>query len=76
MLTGTHPWMNLTSLAALYAIGNHKTPEIPCNISFEAKDFLEHCFKIKPEARPTASELLQHPFIQNVGSFDFKVSPM
>ncbi|CAO3678438.1 unnamed protein product [Rhizopus stolonifer] len=72
MITGTHPWMNLTSLAALYAIGNHKTPEIPCNVSSEAKDFLRQCFKIKPEERPTASELLQHPFVQNVDSFDFK----
>ncbi|KAG1147023.1 hypothetical protein G6F37_011854 [Rhizopus arrhizus] len=72
MLTGTHPWMHLTSLAALYAIGNHKSPEIPSNISVEAKDFLEQCFKIKPEDRPTAKELLRHPFVQNDESFNFK----
>ncbi|KAG1621894.1 hypothetical protein G6F46_001272 [Rhizopus delemar] len=72
MLTGTHPWMHLTSLAALYAIGNHKSPEIPSHISAEAKDFLEQCFKIKPEDRPTAKELLRHPFVQNDESFHFK----
>ncbi|CEI89533.1 Putative STE/STE11 protein kinase [Rhizopus microsporus] len=72
MLTGTHPWMHLTSLAALYAIGNHKSPEIPSNISSEAKDFLEQCFRINPEDRPTAKQLLEHPFVQPNDSFNFK----
>lgn len=74
MMTGEHPWMELTSLAALYQIGNHKAPAIPESASDEARDFLQSCFQIKPEDRPTASELLQHPFVQPDPTFDFKES--
>ncbi|KAL9550173.1 hypothetical protein PS6_005697 [Mucor atramentarius] len=74
MITGEHPWMELTTLAALYQIGLHNAPAIPENISDEAKDFLGQCLRIKPEDRPTASELLQHPFVQIDPSFDFKES--
>ncbi|KAL9538821.1 hypothetical protein MBANPS3_010648 [Mucor bainieri] len=74
MVTGVHPWMELTTLAALYQIGLHNAPAIPENISDEAKDFLAQCLRIKPEDRPTATELLQHPFVQIDPSFDFKES--
>ncbi|CAO3613261.1 unnamed protein product [Mucor fragilis] len=74
MITGEHPWMELTTLAALYQIGLHNAPAIPENISDEAKDFLGQCLRIKPEDRPTATELLQHPFVQIDPSFDFKES--
>ncbi|KAI7888955.1 kinase-like domain-containing protein [Mucor mucedo] len=74
MVTGRHPWTELTTLAALYQIGSHKAPEIPSHLSDEAKDFLQLCLKIKPEDRPTASELLQHPFVQPDPTYDFKTS--
>ncbi|KAI8643959.1 kinase-like domain-containing protein [Parasitella parasitica] len=74
MITGEHPWMELTTLAALYQIGLHNAPAIPENISDEAKDFLGQCLRIKPEDRPTATELLAHPFVQIDPSFDFKES--
>ncbi|CEP18886.1 hypothetical protein [Parasitella parasitica] len=74
MITGEHPWMKLTTLAALYQIGLHNAPAIPENISDEAKDFLGQCLRIKPEDRPTATELLEHPFVKVDPSFDFKES--
>ncbi|KAI9475750.1 MAG: hypothetical protein EXX96DRAFT_601658 [Benjaminiella poitrasii] len=74
MITGEHPWMELTTLAALYQIGLHNAPAIPEHISDEAKDFLRQCLQIKPEDRPTAIELLQHPFVQLKPSFNFKES--
>lgn len=46
MITGEHPWMKLTTLAALYQIGLHNAPAIPENISDEAKDFLQLCLKM------------------------------
>jgi mitogen-activated protein kinase kinase kinase len=38
-------------------------PAIPSDISPEATDFLTRTFEIDHTARPTAAELLQHPFI-------------
>lgn len=46
MITGEHPWMELTTLAALYQIGLHNAPAIPENISDEAKDFLGQCLRM------------------------------
>lgn len=46
MITGEHPWMELTSLAALYQIGKHNAPAIPTTISDVAKDFLSMCLKM------------------------------
>ncbi|EMS56364.1 Mitogen-activated protein kinase kinase kinase 3 [Triticum urartu] len=50
--------------AAMFKVLN-KNPPLPDNLSHEAKDFLECCFKRNPAARPSASELLTHPFIRN-----------
>lgn len=38
-------------------------PVIPSDISPEAADFLKRTFEIDHNARPTAPELLKHPFI-------------
>ncbi|XP_078180042.1 mitogen-activated protein kinase kinase kinase NPK1-like [Carex rostrata] len=50
--------------AALYHVGCKKShPSIPEHLSSEAKDFLLKCFQKEPGLRPTASDLLQHPFV-------------
>jgi mitogen-activated protein kinase kinase kinase len=79
MLTGTHPWAELTQMQAIFRvsnllfigdfteltlqIGSMAKPATPSDISPEAADFLRMTFEIDHNARPTASELLQHPFI-------------
>ncbi|KIY43393.1 Pkinase-domain-containing protein [Fistulina hepatica ATCC 64428] len=68
MLTGEHPWAQLTQMQAIYKIGLSAKPEIPSDISSEAQDFLERTFELDPEARPSAAELLQHPFITCVSA--------
>jgi serine/threonine protein kinase len=52
----------------------NKDPPIPDNLSSEGKDFLKGCFKRIPSERPTASKLLEHPFIQNSNHFSQHVS--
>lgn len=42
--------------------------EIPKNISAECNDFIASCLKRNPKERPSASELLVHPFIADVVS--------
>ncbi|KAG6832139.1 hypothetical protein H0H87_002451 [Tephrocybe sp. NHM501043] len=63
MLTGEHPWAQLTQMQAIFKIGSSATPTIPSDISAEAQNFLQLTFELDHEARPSAAELLQHPWI-------------
>ncbi|RDB21078.1 Protein kinase byr2 [Hypsizygus marmoreus] len=63
MLTGEHPWAQLTQMQAIFKIGSSAKPTIPSDISAEAQDFLQLTFELDHEARPSAAELLQHPWI-------------
>ena len=65
MLTGKHPWPEYQNqLSALYAIAKATGgPPLPPNISETCKTFLNTCFASNPAERPSASELLQHPFV-------------
>ncbi|CAO2149058.1 unnamed protein product [Urochloa humidicola] len=62
MFTGKPPWSGLEGPAAMFKV-LHTDPPIPDNLSPEGKDFLRCCFKRNPAERPTASKLLEHPFI-------------
>lgn len=77
MFAGKRPWSNLEVVAAMFKIGKSKTsPPIPEDtlplISQDGRNFLDACFEIDPESRPTADKLLSHPFSQEYQSFDFK----
>ncbi|KAK4792082.1 hypothetical protein SAY86_022517 [Trapa natans] len=65
MATGKPPWsQQYQEVAALFHIGTTKShPPIPEHLSDEAKDFLLKCLQKEPHVRPTASEMLQHPFV-------------
>ncbi|KAK9146702.1 hypothetical protein Sjap_006605 [Stephania japonica] len=65
MATGKPPWsQQYQAVAVLFHIGTTKShPPIPEHLSMDAKDFLQKCLQKEPNLRPTASELLQHPFV-------------
>ncbi|MCO5590646.1 hypothetical protein L7F22_044619 [Adiantum nelumboides] len=65
MATGKAPWsQQFQEVAALFHIGTTKShPPIPEHLSHEAQDFLLKCLRKEPYLRPTASELLLHPFV-------------
>lgn len=65
MATGKPPWSEqYQEVAALFHIGTTRShPPIPKHLSMEANDFLLKCLQKEPSMRPTASGLLQHPFI-------------
>ena len=57
-----------------YNKGNLK--EIVFNANEEAIDFLESIFELNPERRPSANELLKHPYfteIQRPGSYSYQM---
>jgi len=63
MLTGEHPWAKLTQMQAIFKIGSSARPSIPSDISADAEDFLNQTFELDYEARPSADQLLVHPWL-------------
>ncbi|XP_077240206.1 mitogen-activated protein kinase kinase kinase NPK1-like isoform X3 [Tasmannia lanceolata] len=65
MATGKPPWsQQYQEVAALFHVGTTKShPPIPEHLSLEANDFLLKCLQKDPILRPSASDLLQHPFV-------------
>ncbi|KAM0791161.1 hypothetical protein ACM66B_005645 [Microbotryomycetes sp. NB124-2] len=68
MLTGTHPWANLTQMQAIFRIGQSVVPTIPDDISNDAEQFLDETFLIDHDARPSATDLLKHAFVSSTTS--------
>lgn len=48
---------------AFFQIGRGEQPPIPDFLSPDARDFISQCVKVNPDDRPSASQLLQHPFM-------------
>lgn len=66
MATSKPPWSQYEGVAAMFKIGNSKElPAIPDHLSEEGKDFVRQCLQRNPLHRPTAAQLLEHPFIKN-----------
>ncbi|KAM3395451.1 mitogen-activated protein kinase kinase kinase 1 [Capsicum galapagoense] len=65
MLTRRFPYSNFDSpMQVLYRIGKGEPPAVPNTLSIDARDFINHCLQVDPSARPTASQLLEHPFVK------------
>ncbi|KAL6525165.1 hypothetical protein OROMI_030758 [Orobanche minor] len=65
MLTRRFPYSNLESqMAALFRIGKGERPLIPDSLSNDARDFILKCLQVDPSSRPTAAQLLDHPFVK------------
>ncbi|KAL8139749.1 hypothetical protein V2J09_005770 [Rumex salicifolius] len=66
MATTKPPWSQYEGVAAMFKIGNSKElPEIPDHLSEEGKDFVRLCLQRDPQHRPSATKLLEHPFVKN-----------
>lgn len=69
MASAKPPWSQFEGVAAIFKIGNSKDiPEIPDHLSNDAKTFLRLCLQREPSGRPTALQLLDHPFVREVGT--------
>jgi serine/threonine protein kinase len=72
MLTGQQPWSKVAG-NIIYLLGKGQSPPIPEELSDSAKDFIKLCFTSDPEARPTATQLCSHPFVQiDPEEFDYR----
>lgn len=59
----------------MFKIGNSKElPAIPDHLSEEGKDFIWQCLQRNPLHRPTASRLLEHPFVKSASLVERPIS--
>ncbi|KAH9646958.1 protein kinase domain-containing protein [Citrus sinensis] len=71
MATTKPPWSQYEGVAAMFKIGNSKElPTIPDDLSDEGKDFIRLCLQRNPLNRPTAAELLDHPFVKGAAPLE------
>ncbi|CAN6298112.1 unnamed protein product [Urochloa humidicola] len=63
MLTRQQPFPNVEWTNAIFMIGRGEQPPIPNHLSKEAQDFIGQCVRVDPKNRPSASQLLEHPFV-------------
>ncbi|KAK4485825.1 hypothetical protein RD792_008472 [Penstemon davidsonii] len=71
MLTGKRPWSGKNTEEVLEKIGaEDELPNIPSEISEEAKDFLKCCFVRNARYRLTAELMLTHPFVEGLEDDD------
>lgn len=76
--TGRKPWSNLDNeWAIMFHIGiatKHPPLPEPGELSDVGIDFIELCLTLEPAARPTASELLDHPWLAATQQQIYEVS--
>ncbi|XP_059661807.1 mitogen-activated protein kinase kinase kinase YODA-like isoform X2 [Cornus florida] len=71
MATTKPPWSQYEGVAALFKIGNSKElPAIPAHLSDDGKDFVRQCLQRNPLHRPTAAQLLEHPFVKDAAPLE------
>ncbi|KAM0063975.1 putative mitogen-activated protein kinase kinase kinase STE-STE11 family [Helianthus debilis subsp. tardiflorus] len=74
MLTRQIPYSYLEGMQALFRIGSGERPAIPDTLSAEAQDFILKCLQVNPNDRPTAAQLLDHPFLRRPSSMSFALA--
>lgn len=71
MATTKPPWSQYEGVAAMFKIGNSKElPTILEHLSNEGKDFVRKCLQRNPCDRPSAGELLDHPYVKGVAPLE------
>ncbi|CAF0951140.1 unnamed protein product [Adineta steineri] len=65
MLTTGPPWQHLQPIAAIFHIVTCNKPEykLPENVSKSAREFIDTCLTKDYYRRPSASDLINHPFL-------------
>ncbi|CAB4257188.1 similar to Saccharomyces cerevisiae YAR019C CDC15 Protein kinase of the Mitotic Exit Network that is localized to the spindle pole bodies at late anaphase [Maudiozyma barnettii] len=73
LMTGNPPFHNLIDINIYYAIENDKYYP-PDSLPDKCKHFLKQCFHKSMYRRPTAAQLLKHPWLRDIRNVGPKVS--
>lgn len=65
MLTAAVPWNEISNRHAVFRhVGTGRVkPNYPPDVTQHCQSFLDECFQLDPDCRPSAQQLLNHSFI-------------